>query len=61
MLVYTLNKIRGHSCIQGAIPSAAKKVNVELFQGLSLDSRLRRDFNAAYDFTLQVSLLILVP
>jgi len=41
MLVYTLNKIRGHSCIQGAIPFAAKKVNVKLFQGLSLDSRLR--------------------
>jgi len=41
MLVYTLNKIRGHSCIQGAIPFAAKNVNVKLFQGLSLDSRLR--------------------
>jgi len=40
MLVYTLNKIRGHSCIQGAIPFAAKKVNIKLFQGLSLDSRL---------------------
>ena len=40
MLVYTLHKVRGDACIQGAIPFAAKNVNEELLQKLSLDSRL---------------------
>jgi hypothetical protein len=39
MLVYTLHKVRGDACIQGAIPFAAKNVNEELLQKLSLDSR----------------------
>jgi hypothetical protein len=41
MLVYTLHKVRGDASIQGAIPFAAKNVNEELLQKLSLDSRLR--------------------
>ena len=41
MFIYTLNKIRRHTCIQGAIPLATKNVNIESVQLLSLDSRLR--------------------
>jgi hypothetical protein len=43
MLVDTLSKVRSHTCIQGAIPFAAKNVNVKLLQRLSLDSCLRRN------------------
>jgi len=40
MLIYALDKIRCHTCIQGAISLATKNVNIEFLQLLSLDSCL---------------------
>ena len=41
MLAYTFNKVGGYACIQRTILLAAKDIDVKLFQGLFLDSRLR--------------------